>query len=84
MWLVVLVGCRKGDEKFRKLLKANFADFTIVASPVEVNVIRSGKDLKLSKWAPEILKAFCPRRPADSDGEKWAMADFFIDSSRKG
>ena len=43
MWLVVLVGCRKGDEKFRKLLKANFADFTIVASPAEVNVIRSGK-----------------------------------------
>ena len=43
MWLVVLVGCRKGDEKFRKLLKANFADFTIVASPAEVSVIRSGK-----------------------------------------
>ena len=43
MWLVVLAGCRKGDEKFRKLLKANFADFTIVASPAEVNVIRSGK-----------------------------------------
>ena len=43
MWLVVLVGCRKGDEKFRKLLKANFADFTIVASPAEVNVIRPGK-----------------------------------------
>ena len=42
------------------------------------------KVLELSRRASEILRAFGPRRPADSDGEKWAMADFFIDSSRKG